>query len=123
MSTKIRMQRTGSRNHPAYRVVVTDSRSPRDGRFIEKVGFYNPTATPVLIQLEEERIEYWLEHGATPSDSVKALFKRQKQGKLEELTGKPKAKERKAAAKAAAAAASAKETAAEATEEAASEDA
>ena len=107
MSTKIRMQRAGSKNHPAYRVVVTDSRSPRDGRFIEKVGYYNPTQTPVTLSLEEERIDYWLERGATPSDSVKALFKRQKSDKVAELAGKPKAKERKAAAKKAAAVASA----------------
>ncbi len=56
MSTKIRMQRAGSKNHPAYRVVVTDSRSPRDGRFIEKVGYYNPTLNPVMLSLAPGRL-------------------------------------------------------------------
>lgn len=102
MATMIRMQRAGARNHPAYRIVVTHSRSPRDGRFIEKVGYYNPTQTPIMLQIDEERVEYWLSQGAKCSESVATLYKRQRAGKVGELTGRPKFKERKAAKKAAA---------------------
>ena len=102
MATMIRMQRAGAKNHPAYRIVVTHSRSPRDGRFIEQVGYYNPTQTPVLLQIDEERVNYWMTQGAKCSESVATLFKRQVAGKTEELAGRPKFKERKAAKKAAA---------------------
>jgi small subunit ribosomal protein S16 len=102
MATMIRMQRAGARNHPAYRIVVTQSTSKRDGRFIEKVGFYNPTQNPILLQIEEERVQYWLSQGAKCSESVSTLFKRQRDGKVAELAGRPKFKERKAAKKAAA---------------------
>lgn len=103
MATLIRMQRAGARNHPSYRIVVTHTRSPRDGRFIEKVGYYNPTTTPVLLQLDEARIDHWVSNGAKCSESVAALLKRQRDGKVGELAGKPKAKEKKRARKAAAA--------------------
>ncbi len=112
MATMIRMQRAGARNHPTYRIVVTDSRNPRDGRFIEKVGFYNPRSNPVLINIDEERVSHWMGHGAKCSESVASLLKRQQEGKLGELTGVPKAKERKRAAKAATAQAAAKAEAA-----------
>ncbi|MCA9726408.1 MAG: 30S ribosomal protein S16 [Candidatus Eisenbacteria bacterium] len=86
MATVIRMQRAGSRNHPTYRVVVTDSRNRRDGRFIEKVGFYNPCSTPVMLDIDAERVKFWMERGAQPSESVAALLKRQQAGTLGELS-------------------------------------
>ena len=102
MATMIRMQRAGARNHPAYRIVVTHSQSRRDGRFIEKLGYYNPTQNPVLLQIEEERVQYWISQGAKCSESVATLFKRQQAGRTQELAGRPRFKERKAAKKAAA---------------------
>lgn len=102
MATMIRMQRAGARNHPAYRIVVTQTQSPRDGRFIEKIGYYNPTQNPILLQMDEARVEYWLSHGAKCSESVATLFKRQKEGRVAELSGRPKFKEKKAAKKKAA---------------------
>jgi small subunit ribosomal protein S16 len=80
------MQRAGSRNHPTYRVVVADSRTRRDGRFIEKVGFYNPCATPVLLQIDAERVKHWVERGAQPSESVRALLKHQRAGTVGTLS-------------------------------------
>ena len=75
MSVKLRLTRTGAKNAPQYRVVATDSRSPRDGRFIEILGHYNPTRFPDSISLEEERILHWLRCGAIPSQAVKKLLK------------------------------------------------
>jgi small subunit ribosomal protein S16 len=89
MATVIRMQRAGSRNHPTYRVVVCDSRMRRDGRFIEKVGHYDPRHKPVLLALDAERIRYWVEKGAQPSESVAALLKHQEKGTVGELTHQP----------------------------------
>jgi small subunit ribosomal protein S16 len=89
MATVIRMQRAGSRNHPTYRLVVTDSRNRRDGRFIEKVGFYNPRSNPVLLQIDEERVKFWVERGAQPSDSVAALLKHQQAGTISTLASAP----------------------------------
>lgn len=78
MAVKIRMQRGGSTHNPYYRVVVTDIRSPRDGRFVEKVGIYDPKnkdeAKQILLELE--RIDYWLGVGAQPSDTVRSLIKK-----------------------------------------------
>lgn len=76
MATKIRLKRMGAKKVPFYRVVVADGRAPRDGRFIEEIGYYNPTKTPVEININEEKALKWLENGATPSDTVKALFKK-----------------------------------------------
>lgn len=76
MATKIRLKRMGAKKVPFYRVVVADSRSPRDGRFIEEIGFYNPTKQPAEYQINEERALKWLSEGAAPSDTVKALFKK-----------------------------------------------
>ena len=73
MALRIRMARGGAKKRPYYRIVIADSRSPRDGRFIEKVGTYNPLLKkddPTRVTLNEERIKYWLGHGATPSDRV-----------------------------------------------------
>ena len=74
MATKIRLRRMGAKKAPFYRVVVADSRSPRDGRFIEEIGYYDPTKTPVVINIDEERAKYWVKTGAQPSETVKALL-------------------------------------------------
>ena len=71
MSVKIRLKRMGSKKNPFYRIVVADSRSPRDGRFIAQVGTYNPLTEPAQVKLEEEDILGWLNNGAQPSDTVK----------------------------------------------------
>jgi len=77
MAARIRLARVGSKKNPIYRVVVADSRSPRDGRFIEIVGRYNPQTQPSTIQLDEDKIKDWISKGAQPSDSVKRLMKSQ----------------------------------------------
>ena len=74
MSVKIRMRRMGSKRKPFYRIVVADSRMPRDGRFIEEVGYYNPLTNPDEVKLEEGKIFDWLEQGAQPSDTVRSLL-------------------------------------------------
>ncbi|MGB4504298.1 MAG: 30S ribosomal protein S16 [Syntrophaceticus sp.] len=76
MATKIRLKRIGAKKNPAYRVVVADSRSPRDGRFIEEIGYYQPAADPVVIKIDEEKALYWLSNGAQASDTVRALLKK-----------------------------------------------
>ncbi len=75
MATRIRLARVGSKKNPIYRVVVADARSPRDGRFIEIVGRYNPQTDPSTIELDEEKIRDWVAKGAQPSDSVRRLMK------------------------------------------------
>ncbi len=72
---RIRLRRVGSAHQPHYRVVVADKESPRDGRFIEIIGSYNPRTEPGTIELDEERVYYWLNVGAQPSESVQKLFK------------------------------------------------
>jgi small subunit ribosomal protein S16 len=72
---KIRLRRMGKKKQPTYRVVVTDSRSPRDGRFIETIGFYNPRTEPPTVQIKEDRTLYWLSQGAQPSDAVARLLR------------------------------------------------
>lgn len=74
---KIRMQRFGAHKRPFYRIVVTDSRSPRDGRFIEIIGTYHPIEKEQQIKIDEEKALSWLENGAQPSDTVKSLFTKQ----------------------------------------------
>lgn len=74
MAVKIRLKRMGAKKAPYYRVVVADSRSPRDGRFIETVGTYNPLTSPAEIKLDEEKAMKWLNNGAIPTDTVKNLF-------------------------------------------------
>ena len=74
MSVKIRMRRMGTKRKPFYRIVVADSRMPRDGRFIEEVGYYNPLTNPDEVKLEEDKIFEWLEKGAQPSDTVRSLL-------------------------------------------------
>ena len=75
MATKIRLARIGSKKNPIYRVVVADARAPRDGRFIEIVGRYNPQTDPSTIDLDEDKIRDWLSKGAQPTDSVRRLLK------------------------------------------------
>ena len=72
---KIRLRRTGTKKKPSYRVVVTDSRMPRDGRFIEIIGHYNPRTEPVTVQIHEDRVLHWLSVGAQPTDTVNSLLK------------------------------------------------
>lgn len=74
---KLRLKRMGKKNIPIYKIVAADARSPRDGRFIEAVGFYNPHTEPMTIELQEERILYWLKNGAQPTATVRSLFKRE----------------------------------------------
>jgi small subunit ribosomal protein S16 len=73
---KIRLRRVGGKKQPSYRVVVTDSRSPRDGRFIEIIGFYNPRTEPPTMDLKEDRALYWLTQGAQPTSAVAGMFRR-----------------------------------------------
>ena len=75
MSVRVRLTRVGSNKNPIWRVVVTDQRSPRDGRFIESVGHYNPQTDPSTIVLDEERLQHWLARGAQPTNTVKQLVK------------------------------------------------
>ena len=76
MSVKIRLKRMGSNKRPFYRIVVADSRSPRDGRFIETVGTYNPLTDPETVTLKEEKVMNWLNNGAQPSDTVRNILSR-----------------------------------------------
>lgn len=77
MAVKIRMRRMGSKRNAFYRLVVADSRKPRDGRFIEELGYYNPTTEPATVQIDEEKAIKWLQDGAVPSDTVKSLLKKE----------------------------------------------
>lgn len=74
MSTKIRLQRHGKKSQPFFKIIVADVRSPRDGKFIKKIGIYNPCANPPIIQLHIEDALYWLEKGAQPTNTVKSIF-------------------------------------------------
>ena len=75
MAVRLRLTRVGSKKNPIYRVVVADSRSPRDGKFIEIIGRYNPQTDPSTIDLDDEKIQEWIAKGAQPSDAVKKLIK------------------------------------------------
>ncbi|MCP3026147.1 30S ribosomal protein S16 [Halobacillus sp. A5] len=77
MAVKIRLKRMGSKRNPFYRVVVADSRSPRDGRFIEQIGTYNPVANPVHVDIDAEKAMGWMSNGAQPSDTVRNLFSKE----------------------------------------------
>ena len=76
MSVVIRLKRIGTTKKPVHRGVVTDSRSPRDGRFIEEIGYYDPRREPAVVRIDKERADYWLGVGAKPSVAVKSLFKK-----------------------------------------------
>jgi len=73
---KIRLRRMGAKKNPYYRIIVADSKSPRDGRCIEEIGTYNPLTQPSEITINKERVDYWLSQGAQPTDTVKALLKK-----------------------------------------------
>jgi small subunit ribosomal protein S16 len=77
MAVKIRLARYGAKKKPFYRIVVTDSESPRDGKYLENVGTYNPLLDPAQVTLQSERIQYWMDQGAKPSDTVRSLLKRE----------------------------------------------
>jgi small subunit ribosomal protein S16 len=77
VAVRIRLKRMGAKKRPFYRVVVADSRSPRDGRFIETLGTYNPLTDPAEVKLDAERVRLWLSRGAQPSDTVRHLLARQ----------------------------------------------
>lgn len=76
MAVKIRLRRMGAKKAPFYRIVVADSRSPRDGRFIEEVGYFNPCSEPNELKVNKEAVEKWLATGAQPTDTVKSLIKK-----------------------------------------------
>lgn len=76
MAVKIRLRRMCAKKAPFYRVVVADSRYPRDGRFIEEVGYYDPTKEPSVVKIDGEKVKKWLENGAQPTDTVRALLKK-----------------------------------------------
>lgn len=76
MATRIRLKRMGAKKAPFYRVVVADSRYPRDGRFIEEIGYYDPTKKEPIIEIKEDKALAWLATGAEPSETVKSLFKK-----------------------------------------------
>jgi len=74
---KIRLKRMGTTKRPVYRLVVADSRSPRDGRFIEAIGFYDPLPNPAVVRIDEEKVRVWMKRGARPSDSARSLLVQQ----------------------------------------------
>ena len=76
MAVKIRLRRMGAKSAPFYRVVVADSRYPRDGRFIEEIGTYDPTKDPAIVNIDSEKAKKWISNGAQPTDTVKALLKK-----------------------------------------------
>lgn len=76
MAVKIRLRRMGAKKAPFYRIVVADSRSPRDGRCIEELGYYNPLSNPVEVKVDNEKAAEWIKNGAQPSETVRALLKK-----------------------------------------------
>ncbi len=80
---RIRLRRVGAKKQPSYRVVVADQRAPRDGRFIEAIGHYNPRTDPPTVSIDEERALYWLQQGAQPSEAVERMLRNQ--GTLDKL--------------------------------------
>jgi small subunit ribosomal protein S16 len=81
MAVRIRLKRMGAKKRPFYRIVVADSRAPRDGKFIEEIGYYNPMTDPIELKVDGEKARKWIENGAQPSDTVRALLK--KSGSIE----------------------------------------
>ena len=76
MAVKIRLRRMGAKKNPFYRIVVADSRYPRDGRFIEEIGYYDPTVEPTVLKVDAEKARKWIATGAQPTDTVRAIFKK-----------------------------------------------
>ena len=85
MSVRIRLRRMGRKKQPHFRVVVSDSRSPRDGRFVETLGYYKPLSDPARLVLDLERVDYWLKEGASPSDTVRSLITKARKGGAEDV--------------------------------------
>ena len=77
MAVKIRLRRLGAKKAPTYRIVVADSRYPRDGRFIEEIGTYNPLTDPASVEIDADKAHSWIKNGAQPTDTVKAILKKQ----------------------------------------------
>lgn len=77
MAVKIRLRRMGAKKNPFYRIVVADSRFPRDGRFIEEIGYYDPMANPSVVKVDAEKAKNWISNGAQPTDTVKVLLKKE----------------------------------------------
>ena len=77
MAVKIRLRRMGAKKNPFYRIVVADSRYPRDGRFIEEIGTYDPLKTPADVKIDADKAKQWIANGAQPTDTVKALLKKE----------------------------------------------
>lgn len=75
MAVKIRLRRMGAKKAPFYRIVVADSRYPRDGRFIEEIGYYDPTKNPSVVKVDAEKAKKWMDNGAQPTDTVKKILK------------------------------------------------
>jgi len=75
MAVKIRLRRIGAKKAPFYRIVVADSRYPRDGRFIEEIGYYDPTKEPSIVKVDAEKAQKWIKNGAQPTDTVKKILK------------------------------------------------
>lgn len=76
MAVKLRLKRMGAKKKPFYRIVAADVRAPRDGRFIEQIGYYNPVSDPIELKVDAEKAEKWLKTGAQPTDTVRALLKK-----------------------------------------------
>jgi small subunit ribosomal protein S16 len=76
LAVKIRLRRMGAKKNPFYRIVVADSRAPRDGAFIEEIGYYDPKKQPAVLQVEAERASYWLRNGAQPSQTVRDILRK-----------------------------------------------
>lgn len=76
MAVKIRLKRMGAKKKPFYRIVAADSRAPRDGKFIEQLGYYNPTTEPIELKVDAENCKKWLDNGAQPTDTVRGLLKK-----------------------------------------------
>ena len=77
MAVKIRLRRMGAKKAPFYRIVVADSRYPRDGRFIEEIGYYNPIENPSVVKVDGEKAKHWIANGAQPTETVKTLLKKE----------------------------------------------
>ena len=77
MAVKIRLRRMGAKKAPFYRVVVADSRYPRDGRFVEEIGYFNPMTEPAEVKIDAEKAKKWIANGAQPTDTVKSLLKKE----------------------------------------------
>jgi len=75
MAVKIRLKRMGAKKRPFYRIVVADSRAPRDGRFIEEIGYYNPVSEPKEVKIDQEKAQKWISNGAKPTETVRVLLK------------------------------------------------